>query len=96
MVCSLFGYACAYVLEILFALWLLSTCIYVGTEHNRNAEDVLLSILYVVGPYVVLLFCRGYGLVKAQAYRRDLKRTADFLAANESTRLMRKPDLRGP
>ena len=100
MVCSLFGFALAIVLLSIFALWLLGIIIYICLDLKETVGNIFLSIFYVFVPYAGLIVFRVYVLHKAQAFRRDAKRTHDFrnLKTGEHTRLVRHrqgvPDVR--
>lgn len=98
LVCSLCGFAFAMALELLFALWLFSVVIFIGHDLNESFANIMLGLVYVFLPYASLLLFRVYVLHKAQAFRRDIKRTHDFrnFKTGEHTRLVShgRPDVR--
>ena len=53
-----------------------------------TAKAVAVMLVYTLVPYVALLLVRSYVLLKAQAFRRSLRRNAQWRQANENTSLV--------
>lgn len=75
-------------LDFIYVLWLSSAVIIDSLADRLNGTRVFKLLAYTVLPYAVALVLRCYILVKAQALRRSLKRSADFRRANEKTKLV--------
>ena len=58
-----------------------------SVEERLTAGTVGALLCYTVIPYLALLVVRAYVLVKAQALRRSLRRSAQWRGMNEKTKL---------
>ena len=78
IVCSLCGLTSAMLLELCYMLWL-CVAVSVDSMEGQLADGTVWALLaYTVFPYLGLLAIRCYVLMKAQAFRRSLKRSKEF------------------
>ena len=78
LVCSLCGFASSMLLEFVYILWLSTAIAVDATQEMLEPIAVLFLLLYTLVPYLGMLVIRMYTLSKAQAFRRSLKRNAEF------------------
>jgi len=90
LVCSLCGFASAMMLEFVYVMWLCVAVTFESVREGLTTRTVYMLLGYTVFPYLGLFVIRCYVLMKAQAFRRSLKRSKEFRARfNEKSNLLR-------
>jgi len=78
LVCSLCGFASSMLLEFVYILWMAAAVAVDSVQETLTPVAVGFLLIYTLVPYVGMLIIRMYTLSKAQAFRRSLKRNAEF------------------
>lgn len=78
LVCSLCGFASSMILELVYVLWLSALVFADSVEESLGISPLGRLLAYTIAPYLALLLIRCYVLVKAQAFRRGLRRNVEW------------------
>lgn len=92
LVCGLFLFAIGVALQAVLVVWMFVSCFDVASATGTFDGHVLLLAMCVsFFPHLAVLLWRSFILVKAQAFRRTLRRESEvrLRRANEQTRLVK-------
>ena len=88
IICSLCGFASAMLLEFVYVLWLCVAVAVDATNEGLASSSVGMLLCYTVVPYLGLFIIRCYVLMKAQAFRRSLKRNKEWVKRMNERKLL--------